>query len=76
MDAEPSLLRVYDGEAEVINGAKTITAHKGRQVQLDDTLVATTFDTKDTDSTAGLRAALNTSLPQMFPRPERPATLA
>jgi hypothetical protein len=50
VDAEPSLLRVYDGEAEVINGAKTIVAHKGRQVQLDDTLVATSFDTKDTDS--------------------------
>ncbi len=49
-DAEASRLRVYDGEAEAIYGVKTMLVHKGRQVQLDETLLATGFDLKDTDA--------------------------
>jgi hypothetical protein len=49
-DAEASRLRVYDGEAEALYGVKTMQVRKGRQVQLDETLLATSFDVKDTDS--------------------------
>jgi hypothetical protein len=41
---ETERLRVYDGEAEAIYGVKTVQVHKGRQVELDETLTATTFD--------------------------------
>jgi hypothetical protein len=49
-DAEASRLRVYDGDAEAIYGVKTMEVRKGRQVALDETLLTTSFDVKDTDS--------------------------
>jgi len=49
-DAEATRLRVYDGDAQAIYGVKTAEVHKGRQIQLDETLLATSFDVKDTDS--------------------------
>jgi hypothetical protein len=49
-DAEASRLRVYDGDAQAIYGVKTVEVHKGKQVLLDENLLATTFDVKDTDS--------------------------
>jgi hypothetical protein len=49
-DAEAARLRVYDGDAQAIYGVKTVEVHKGKQVTLDETLLATTFDVKDTDS--------------------------
>lgn len=50
VDADPARLKVYEGAAQVIYGTKTVEAHKGRQVALDETLLATSFDSKDTDS--------------------------
>jgi hypothetical protein len=49
-DADTERLRVYDGEAEAIYGVKKVQVHKGRHVDLDETLMATTFDVKDTDA--------------------------
>jgi len=49
-DAEAERLRVYDGDAEAIYGVKTVEVHKGKQVVLNEALLATTFDAKDTDS--------------------------
>jgi len=49
-DAEAARFRVYDGEAEAIYGVKTVQVHKGKQVELDEALTATSFDVKDTDS--------------------------
>jgi hypothetical protein len=49
-DTEAQHLRVYDGEAEAIYGVKTVAVHKGRQVALDETLLATSFDVKDADA--------------------------
>ncbi len=49
-DADAERLRVYDGDAEAIYGGKTVEVHKGRQVQLDETLTASNFDLKDTDA--------------------------
>jgi hypothetical protein len=49
-DAEAGRLRVYDGDAQAIYGVKTVEVHKGRQVELDETLTATNFDLKDTDA--------------------------
>jgi len=50
VDADSDRLRVYDGEADVTYGIKTVQVHKGHQVVLDEALLATTFDTKDTDA--------------------------
>ncbi len=49
-EAEPSRLRVYDGEARVTSGDQTVMARKGRQVDLNGVLVASNFDPKTTDS--------------------------
>ena len=49
-EAEPSRLRVYDGEASVYSGKQTVIARKGRQVDLNDVLVASSFDPKVTDA--------------------------
>jgi hypothetical protein len=48
-DAELSRMRVYDGQADVLVGEHTTTVRKGRQVVLGETLVASNFDTNDTD---------------------------
>jgi len=50
VDAEPGLLRVYQGEAKVTSGSQTLVAKKGHQVRLDGELVAQNFDTKQTDA--------------------------
>lgn len=50
VDADTEKLRVYDGQADVTYGIKTIQAHKGKQVDLTETLLTSTFDTKDTDA--------------------------
>ena len=50
VEADPARLKVYEGAAQVIYGTKTVEAHKGHQVALDETLLASSFDTKDTDS--------------------------
>jgi hypothetical protein len=50
VDADSNKLRVYDGEASVTYGIKTVQLHKGKQVDLNETLLASTFDTKDTDA--------------------------
>src|SRR5689334_3655407 len=47
LDAESGRLRVYEGEAHVVSAAKDVTAKKGREVELDEALVAKNFDTKD-----------------------------
>jgi hypothetical protein len=49
-DAEAERMRVYDGEAQAIYGVKTVDVRKGKQVVLNEALLATTFDAKDTDS--------------------------
>jgi hypothetical protein len=41
--------KVYDGEAVVTSPDKTVTAKKGREVQLDETLAETKFDVDATD---------------------------
>jgi hypothetical protein len=48
-DADTARLRVYDGEALVTSGTQTVTARKGRQVDLNGVLVASNFDPKTTD---------------------------
>jgi hypothetical protein len=50
VDADRALLRVYEGEAQVSSAGKNATAKKGREVQLDQELVAKGFDAKDTDA--------------------------
>jgi hypothetical protein len=50
VDADSGKLRVYDGEADVTYGIKTVQVHKGKQVELTETLLASSFDTKDTDA--------------------------
>ncbi len=50
VDADSGKLRVYDGEAAVTYGLKTVQVHKGKQVELAETLLASTFDVKDTDA--------------------------
>jgi hypothetical protein len=50
LDADAGRLRVYDGEASATVGLKTVQVHKGKQVELDDALLATSFDVKDTDA--------------------------
>ena len=51
IDADPALLRVYDGQAVVTEGSDRLTAKKGHQIDLDDAkLVDARFDIKDTDA--------------------------
>ncbi len=47
---DPGRLRVYDGDADVTYGLKTVQVHKGKQVELKEALLASSFDTKDTDA--------------------------
>jgi hypothetical protein len=47
-DTELSRMRVYDGEAEVV-GERTTKVGKGRQVVFGESLVASNFDTNDSD---------------------------
>jgi hypothetical protein len=47
---DPARLRVYDGEARVTSGSETVTAGRGRQVEIGSTLEARNFDTKQTDA--------------------------
>jgi FecR protein len=49
-DADSGTLEVYDGQARVTSGDKTMTAKKHKRVQLDAGLEAKNFDTKDTDA--------------------------
>jgi hypothetical protein len=50
IDAEGSgHFRVYDGEALVTSGDQTVTAKKGREVELEKTLAVAKFDTDITD---------------------------
>jgi hypothetical protein len=50
-DAEPAQLRVFDGAVEIARGeAKPLKAGRGKLVALEDSLVATRFDTKKGDS--------------------------
>ena len=48
-DEDLARMRVYDGEAHVSLGEQNLTAKKGKQVALGDSLVASNFDTKVTD---------------------------
>jgi hypothetical protein len=48
-DTELSRMRVYDGQADVLVDEKTTTWRKGRQAVFGETLVASNFDTNDTD---------------------------
>ena len=48
-DTDFSRMRVYDGEANVTSGERSLTAKKGKQVVVGDALVASNFDTKVTD---------------------------
>lgn len=50
VDADTERLRVYDGQADVTYAVKTVQVHKGKQVELNETLLASSFDTKDTDA--------------------------
>ena len=51
IDADPAQLRVYDGKAKLTSGDETLTAKKGRVVDLDGpALAATKFDSKKGDS--------------------------
>jgi hypothetical protein len=48
-DTELSRMRVYDGQADVLVDERTTKVGKGRQVVFGETLVASNFDTNDTD---------------------------
>lgn len=50
VDADSGRLRVYDGDADATYGIKTVHVHKGKQVELNETLLASSFETKDTDA--------------------------
>ncbi len=51
LDLEPPLLRVYGGEATVVNGGVSTIVKDGRQVELNAALlVPVKFDKNDTDS--------------------------
>jgi hypothetical protein len=51
LDIDPSRLRVYDGEAKVTSGSQEpMTARKGREVLIGETLEAKNFDAKQTDA--------------------------
>jgi hypothetical protein len=48
-DADKGRLQVYDGEISLTSGDQTITARKGKEVEIGEKLQATNFDPKDTD---------------------------
>jgi hypothetical protein len=48
-DTELSRMRVYDGQADALVDEKTTTVRKGRQVVFGEALVASNFDTNDSD---------------------------
>jgi hypothetical protein len=51
VDLDPSKLRVYEGEAKVTSGSQEpVTARKGREVLIGETLEAKNFDAKQTDA--------------------------
>ena len=50
VDADPAKLRVYDGDASATYGVRTVEVHKGKQVELNQALEASSFDAKDTDA--------------------------
>jgi hypothetical protein len=50
VDGDNGRLRVYDGEANVLYGIKSVEAHKGKQIELSEGLLASSFDAKDTDA--------------------------
>ena len=50
MPPDANRLRVYEGKAQVIFGATTVTAGKGHQVDLVPTLLTTKFNTKTKDA--------------------------
>ena len=50
IDTDPGRLRVYEGEARVIADSQTITAKRGREVDLGTVLEAHAFDAKSTDA--------------------------
>jgi len=50
VDAEGAgLFRVYEGEAVITSGDRTVTARKGREVELDEKLAEAKFSVDDTD---------------------------
>jgi hypothetical protein len=50
IDGEPPQLRVYDGEASVVNGGQIQTVTRGRLLRLDGVAVAEKFDANDGDA--------------------------
>jgi len=48
--SDGAYFRVYDGEALITSGDQLLTAKKGRQVELDETLARSKFDTDVTDA--------------------------
>jgi hypothetical protein len=51
IDANPASLRVYEGQARVTDGSKTLTARKGHQIDFATAELADTrFDAKETDA--------------------------
>jgi hypothetical protein len=49
-DSEPAQLRVYDGQAQVESGGKTVAVDEGRMLPFNGDMAVTKFDTKDGDS--------------------------
>lgn len=49
IDADHGTLRVFDGEVRVTSGRKSVTAKKGKEISLNETLAETHFDRKETD---------------------------
>jgi hypothetical protein len=47
---DPARLRVYEGDAHITSGSETLTAGRGREVEIGTTLEARNFDTKRTDA--------------------------
>jgi hypothetical protein len=68
IDADPAVLRVFDGEAQVAANGQTLKVKKGRQTSLGGALVAAKFDKEFSDPfqrwagrRAGYLAAANVS---------------
>lgn len=49
-DSQPARLRVYDGEAVVLDASGQLTVKSGKQTNLGGVLLAESFDRKDLDS--------------------------
>jgi hypothetical protein len=49
-DSEPAQLRVYDGEAQVESGGKTVAVNEGRMMAFSGEMAIAKFDTKDGDA--------------------------